>query len=65
MNGVVLVSPYLNPSMDANGDLSPLPWMMTLPSITAAHLEREQEADARSDGRCDCLYARANMRRRC
>ena len=40
LNGVVLVSPYLNPTVDDNGDLSPLPWMMTLPSITAAHLER-------------------------
>jgi carboxypeptidase C (cathepsin A) len=43
LNGVVLVSPYLNPSVDDNGDLSPLPWMMTLPSITAAHLEREKK----------------------
>ncbi len=43
MNGVVLVSPYLNPAQDDNGDLSPVPWMMTLPSITAAHLEREKK----------------------
>ncbi len=43
MNGVVLVSPYLNPDENSNGDLSPLPWMMTLPSITAAHLEREKK----------------------
>ena len=43
LNGVVLVSPYLNPEQDSNGDLSPLPWMMTLPSITAAHLEREKK----------------------
>ena len=42
LNGVVLVSPYLNPTIDDNGDLSPVPWMMTLPSITAAHLEREK-----------------------
>jgi carboxypeptidase C (cathepsin A) len=41
MNGVVLVSPYLNPNQDANADLSPVPWMMTLPSIVAAHQERE------------------------
>ena len=34
LNGVVLVSPYLNPEENSNGDLSPLPWMMTLPSIT-------------------------------
>jgi carboxypeptidase C (cathepsin A) len=43
MNGVVLVSPYLNPSIDENEDLSPVPWMMTLPSISAAHLERENK----------------------
>lgn len=43
MNGVVLVSPYLNPWIEGNGEISPLPWMMTLPSITAAHLEREHE----------------------
>lgn len=41
MNGVVLVSPYLNPTIEQNGDLSPIPWMVTLPSITAANLERE------------------------
>jgi carboxypeptidase C (cathepsin A) len=40
MNGVVLVSPYLNPTLDENQDVSPVPWMLTLPSITAAHLER-------------------------
>ena len=43
MNGVVLVSPYLNPTLDENGDVSPIPWMLTLPSITAAHLEREHK----------------------
>jgi carboxypeptidase C (cathepsin A) len=43
MNGVVLVSPYLNPWIEGNGEISPLPWMMTLPSITAAHLEREHQ----------------------
>ena len=46
MNGVVLVSPYLNPTQNENGDLSPLPWMMTLPSITAARLEREHKLSA-------------------
>jgi len=35
MNGLVLVSPY--------GNLSPIPWMITLPSITAAHLENEHK----------------------
>ena len=43
MNGVVLVSPYLNPTLNDNGDISPLPWMLTLPSITAAHLERQNK----------------------
>jgi carboxypeptidase C (cathepsin A) len=43
MNGVVLVSPYLNPTIDENGNLSPIPWMVTLPSITAAHLESEHK----------------------
>ena len=40
MNGIVLVSPYLNPTF-GDGNLSPVPWMITLPSITAAHLEGE------------------------
>lgn len=40
MNGLVLVSPYLDPGASANGDLSPLPWMLTLPTIAAANLER-------------------------
>src|SRR6202046_1410728 len=40
MNGLVLVSPYLNPTF-GDGNLSPIPWMITLPSITAAHLEAE------------------------
>jgi carboxypeptidase C (cathepsin A) len=40
MNGLVLVSPYLDPAASSNGDLSPLPWMLTLPSIAAANLER-------------------------
>lgn len=40
MNGVVAVSPFLNPTIDENGDLSPLGWVVSLPSIAAAHLER-------------------------
>ncbi|MFT4114583.1 S10 family peptidase [Silvibacterium sp.] len=43
LNGAVLVSPYLNPTIDENGDLSPIPWMVTLPSITAANLERQHK----------------------
>lgn len=41
MNGEVLVSPYLDPAASSNRDLSPLPWMLTLPSISAANLERQ------------------------
>jgi len=41
MRGMVLVSPYLDPGASDNGDLSPLPWMLTLPSIAAANLERQ------------------------
>ena len=40
MNGVVAVSPYLNPTIDENQDLSPMAWIVDLPSIAAAHLER-------------------------
>jgi carboxypeptidase C (cathepsin A) len=43
MNGIVLVSPYLNPTLNDNGDLSPMPWIVDLPSIAAAHLEREHK----------------------
>lgn len=48
MNGIVAVSPYLNPTEQEGGDLSPVPWMMTLPSITAAHLEREHKLTAQA-----------------
>ena len=40
INGLFLVSPYLNPNIGEEG-LSPTRFMITLPSITAAHLERE------------------------
>ncbi|ALR07006.1 S10 family peptidase [Xylella fastidiosa] len=43
LNGLVLVSPYLNPTLDDNSDVSPLAWIMTLPSIAAAHLERQHQ----------------------
>jgi len=42
INGLILVSPYLNPMDEGNGYIySPIPWMITLPPIVAAHLERE------------------------
>jgi len=46
MNGVVLVSPYLDPGASNNRDLSPLPWMLTLQSIAAANLERHGKLTA-------------------
>ncbi len=39
-NGVKLVSPALRPPT-GDSTISPVPWMVTLPSITAAHLENE------------------------
>jgi carboxypeptidase C (cathepsin A) len=42
VNGLVLVSPYLNPEA-GDGNLSPIPWMITLPAITAAHLEAQHK----------------------
>ncbi|MEH3101300.1 S10 family peptidase [Sphingomonas adhaesiva] len=42
VNGLILVSPYLDPaSRDDATALSPLPWMTALPSMAAAHLERQ------------------------
>ena len=41
MKGLVLVSPYLDPAAFDDENVSPLPWMLTLPSIAAAHLERQ------------------------
>ena len=47
MNGTVLVSPYLNPTISDNPDLSPIPWVVTLPSIAAANLERQKNSRLR------------------
>lgn len=42
VNGIVMVSPYLDPAAVGDGTaLSPLPWMIDLPSMAAAKLERE------------------------
>jgi len=38
MNGLVLVSPYLSPTLEDNADVSPMAWMQTLPSIAAVVL---------------------------
>ncbi|MFW2828708.1 S10 family peptidase [Sphingomonas sp. ID0503] len=47
VNGVVMVSPYLDPA--ATGDstaMSPMPWVITLPSMAAAYLERQGKLSA-------------------
>lgn len=41
VNGVVMVSPYLEPPADQAGDFSPMPWVTTLPSMAASNYERE------------------------
>jgi len=41
VNGVVLVSPYLEPPVDLSPDFSPMPWVSTLPSMTASNYERQ------------------------
>jgi carboxypeptidase C (cathepsin A) len=40
MNGLVLVSPALSPG-EGSDQISPIPWMITLPSIVAANYERK------------------------
>ncbi|HEY4009327.1 MAG TPA: peptidase S10, partial [Acidobacteriaceae bacterium] len=42
VNGLFLVSPYLNPNF-GDGNLSPIPWMITLPPIVASNLERQHK----------------------
>ena len=42
VSGIFMVSPYLDPaSTSGDNALSPLPWMIDLPSMAAGHLERE------------------------
>jgi len=42
VSGIVMVSPYLDPAATGDGTaLSPLPWMIDLPSMAAGHLERQ------------------------
>ena len=44
VNGMVMVSPYLEPPMDQAPDFSPMNWVTTLPSMTAANYERQGKA---------------------
>lgn len=44
VNGMVLVSPYLEPPMDQAPGFSPMPWITTLPSMAAANYERQGKA---------------------
>lgn len=47
VNGLVMVSPYLDPAATGDGTaLSPLPWMITLPSMAAGNLERQGKLSA-------------------
>ncbi|MBV9883659.1 MAG: peptidase S10 [Sphingomonadaceae bacterium] len=47
VSGLVMVSPYLDPAAVGDGTaLSPLPWMIDLPSMAAARLEREHRLSA-------------------
>ena len=47
LNGIVMVSPYLDPPATADDTaLSPLPFMIDLPSMTAANLERQGKLSA-------------------
>ena len=45
INGLVLVSPAMTPAF-GSPDLSPVPWMLTLPSIVAANYERQNKLTA-------------------
>jgi carboxypeptidase C (cathepsin A) len=72
INGIVMVSPYLDPAADNDATaLSPLPWMIELPSMAAANLERkgqltpqamaEVEAYTRGEFASDLLKGRADQ----
>jgi carboxypeptidase C (cathepsin A) len=41
VNGVVMVSPYLDSAADFDANFSPVPWVITLPAMAAANLERK------------------------
>ena len=41
VSGIVMVSPYLEPGMNQDPDFSPMNWVTSLPSMTAANYERQ------------------------
>ncbi|MBB2169737.1 peptidase S10 [Gluconacetobacter aggeris] len=45
INGAVLVSPFLDSGAEFDPTFSPMPWVITLPSMAAARLEREGALD--------------------
>ena len=46
VSGVVLVSPFLDGPATTDGNLSPMPWIDTMPSMAAAHLESQGRLSA-------------------
>jgi carboxypeptidase C (cathepsin A) len=72
VNGMVLVSPYLESRAGDGEDFSPMPWIVNLPSMAAAETERqgktltaeaaaEVEAYARGEFATDLLKGRADQ----
>ena len=70
-SGVVMVSPFLDARTQAGEDISPLPYIVNLPSMAAANLERqgkplnaealaEVETYARSEFAVDLMKGRAD-----
>ncbi|MBB2169738.1 peptidase S10 [Gluconacetobacter aggeris] len=46
VKGLILISPILDSAQDFTGDLAPMPWVVHLPSMAAAHLETLGQLDA-------------------
>ncbi len=48
VNGLILISPFLDSASGFDPSLSPLPWVVTLPSMAAANLERQGRLSAQT-----------------
>jgi carboxypeptidase C (cathepsin A) len=46
VSGAIMVSPYLDSASEFDAGLSPLPWIINMPAMAAANLERHGELDA-------------------